>query len=66
VATGGYDVAGSGQGRGLIETLSRGTWTASAAPLPPDASNPNVVLPSVAWPMPGHVRGGRCLRVGLI
>lgn len=35
---GGHYLSHSGQPRYLIDTLSGGTWTASAAPLPPDAA----------------------------
>jgi pimeloyl-ACP methyl ester carboxylesterase len=53
IATGGYDLADSGQGQGLIETLSHGAWTPSVAPLPAGASNQDLQLPSVACPAPG-------------
>lgn len=52
-AIGGYDVADSGQGQGLIEMLTHGTWTPSMAPLPTGASNQDVQLSSVACPAPG-------------
>ncbi len=53
VATGGYNVADSGQGQGLIETLAHGTWTPSVVPLPAGASNQDVLLPAVTCPAPG-------------
>ncbi len=59
VAIGGFNVADSGQGQGLIETLSQGTWTPSAAPLPADASNQDVELSGLACPA-----SGTCIAVG--
>jgi len=52
-AAGSYKDA-SGNRRGLIETLARGTWTAARAPLPADAaSNPTAGLSAIACPAAG-------------
>lgn len=59
VAIGGFNVADSGQGQGLIETLSQGTWTPGALPLPAGASNQDVVISDLACPAPGT-----CIAVG--
>lgn len=59
VAIGGFNVADSGQGQGLIEILSQGTWTPSAAPLPANASNQDVEISGLACPAPGT-----CIAVG--
>jgi hypothetical protein len=59
VATGGFNVADSGQGQGLIETLSRGTWTPFAAPLPAGASSQYAQLSALTCPAPGS-----CIAVG--
>jgi hypothetical protein len=53
VATG-YYVDASGDGQGLIETLSSGTWTAMKAPVPAGAaSDPATWLSAVACPSVG-------------
>jgi serine/threonine protein kinase len=57
----GYYTPKSSGSLGLIETLSHGTWTPAALPLPVDANGPNpyVVLDAVACPAVGN-----CTAVG--
>jgi hypothetical protein len=59
VATGYFEIGNNNDG--LIETLSKGTWTPAAAPLPADAAaTPDADLNGIACPAVGT-----CVAVGL-